>query len=118
MVFAVRVGLVIGMLAGGVACTSASDDSGVDPMCVDGPELTWESWGEAYFATYCDACHAADSPNRFGATESVSFDTRAEAKEWEERIRVRVLEEGTMPLGGGVGEDDLYLLDVYLACGL
>lgn len=108
-------------LALGLSCTGGGHDTGgvaVDPLCEKGYGLTWASWGEAYFATYCDACHAADSPNRFGAPDGVSFDTRAEARRWAPRIRARVLEDQTMPLGGGVSDDDLYLLNVYLTCGL
>jgi cytochrome c5 len=114
--------LASGALAACIACTPASGDSGVaavvDPLCDQGYELTWASWGEAYFGTYCDACHAADSPNRFGAPEGISFDTVAEARTWAPRIRARVLDDQTMPLGGGVNENDLYLLDVYLTCRL
>ncbi len=36
----------------------------------------------------------------------------------KERIRLRVIEDQTMPLGGGVYEEDLELLNVMLACGL
>lgn len=93
-------------------------DTGRPAECADAPAVTWESWGHGFFLTYCNACHSASSPERSGAPEGVDFDTRAQAVQWEERIRARVLEEGTMPLGGGVYEDDLQLLEVLLACDL
>ena len=111
----------------GLACLLASgcgsdggDETAVvgDPLCDQGYVLTWKSWGEGFFATYCDACHAADTPNRFGATEGVTFDTLDEVRDQQDRIRVRVIEQETMPLGGGVFEDDLELLDVFLTCSL
>lgn len=81
-------------------------------------ELSWSSWGRGFFLSYCDACHAEDSPQRFGAPEAVVFDSLEQVREWEERIRVRTLEQGDMPLGGGVHEDDLVLLEAFLDCGL
>jgi len=111
---------VAALLLGG-GCTAAGDTdsaAAVDPLCEEGAAPTWQSWGKGFFVTYCNSCHAADSPNRFGATEGVSFDTYNEAVEWAPRVRARVLESQDMPLGGGVKEEDLYLLDVFLRCGL
>jgi uncharacterized membrane protein len=104
-----------------LACTEAPDSALTDTACSaeeEGYALTWSSWGQGFFRTYCDACHAADSPQRFGAPEDVSFDTLEELRRWEARVRVRTLEQGDMPLGGGVHEDDLLLLEAYLDCGL
>lgn len=107
----------------GVAGDSAGADS-ADPGGLDCTEeqavygLTWTNWGAGFFATYCDSCHAADTPDRFGAPEGVSFDTLGEVRDWEQRIRVRVLDEATMPRGGGVYDEDLLLIEAFLDCGL
>lgn len=98
---------------------AATDDTGGGSTDCDGVyDLTWDNWGSSFFATYCDSCHAASSPNRFGAPEYATFDTEEEVRNWQEPIRFTVLEEETMPLGGGVYEDDLFLLEIYLDCGL
>ncbi len=98
--------------------SSTTDDTGSMADCDDVYDLTWDNWGSSFFATYCDSCHAAASPNRFGAPEYATFDTEEEARNWQVAIRETVLEDESMPLGGGVYEDDLFLLDVYLDCGL
>lgn len=105
---------------GGPNDSGAATDSG-DAACADDQAaygLTWENWGAGFMSTYCNACHAADTPERFGAPEGVSFDTLAEVRSWEQRIRVRVLDQETMPLGGGVYPDDLLLLESFLDCSL
>ena len=94
---------------------SGGDDTGI---CGEGYDLTWDNWGCSFFATYCDSCHAASSPNRFGAPEHATFDTLEEVEAWSTVIYLMVLEDETMPLGGGVYEEDLYLLDVFLTCSL
>lgn len=80
--------------------------------------LSWDSWGATFFSTYCDSCHAADTPNRYDAPEGVSFDTPDEVLSWADRIEARVIDEQDMPPGGGVYADDLFLLEIFMACGL
>jgi uncharacterized membrane protein len=105
-----------------LACAGPSEssppDSAPPPECASAPDVTWQNWGHGFFLTYCGACHSATSPNRDGAPENVNFDTKADVVGMKDRIRVRVLEEQSMPLGGGVYEEDLELLNVMLACGL
>ena len=93
------------------------DDSSVDP-CDEAAEVTWVNFGEGFFTTYCGACHSETAANRYGAPEGVDFDRPSEVRDQEERIRVRVLQEETMPVGGGVFPEDLELLETYLDCGL
>ena len=81
-------------------------------------DVSWTDIGRPFFKTYCTACHSVDAPERFDAPESCNFDTEEDVITWAERIEVRVLDEGTMPVGGGVPEEDLELLRVYLECGL
>ena len=103
-----------------LACAAgpASDAPERPASCDTGPDVTWATFGEGFFTTYCLACHSATAPDRAGAPAGSNFDTEEDARAQAERIRVRVLEEGTMPLGGGVAEDDLVLLARLLDCGL
>lgn len=101
-----------------LAC-APNADSTATPMpeaCETAPEVNWENWGHGFFLTYCNACHAQAAPNRSGAPEDVNFDTPAQVAHWKERIQIRVLDEATMPLGGGVYPEDLDMLEVLLAC--
>ena len=84
-----------------------------DPVAVDGT-LTWAAFGQGFVRTYCTSCHSAFTANRRGAPEGVNLDHESELVEWGPRVRARVLETGTMPLGGGVLAEDLVLLDRYL----
>jgi uncharacterized membrane protein len=87
-------------------------------LCEEGYDLSWDNFGHGFFLTYCTSCHSADSPNRFGAPEGIDFDTEEQVLAWRDRLHVVVLEEESMPLGGGVFDDDLYLFEIYMECGL
>jgi mono/diheme cytochrome c family protein len=103
---------------GGTA-DSGSTPAGVDDTaCGGAPDVSWQGWGRGFMATYCDGCHAADTSDRHGAPEDVNFDTLDQLRAQAERVRVRTLENQDMPPGGGVIDDDLWLLDAFLACGL
>jgi hypothetical protein len=84
-----------------------------DPAAIDA-SLSWSGWADGFFATYCRSCHSASTPDRRGAPEGVDFDHEAEVGAQVARVRARVLEQGDMPAGGGVVQDDLWLLDRYL----
>ncbi len=101
-----------------LACNSGSADTAIDPDCLDQPQVTWENWAEGFFITYCTACHSATSPDRYGAPEGIDFDTEEEVATLSSLIRQTVLEEGSMPYGGGVYDEDLELLAIYLDCGI
>ncbi len=97
-----------------LACQDKGGDSAID--CATAPEVTWEGWGEGFFLTWCQACHGSATTDRNGAPPDQVFDTWEDVAEREEDIRRTVLVEGSMPLGGGVYEDDLYQLEVLLSC--
>lgn len=78
--------------------------------------VAWEAWADGFFATQCRACHSTSSPDRHGAPEGVDFDTEDDVLRQAARVRARALDARTMPLGGGVPEDELARLDRYLAC--
>jgi uncharacterized membrane protein len=85
--------------------------------CSAVPDVSWDSWGDGFFRSYCTACHSSrDLEHRSGAPVGLDFDTEAAVRAQAANIRRVVLDAGTMPEGGGVQPDDLVLLDVYLAC--
>lgn len=96
-----------------LACASSTADSA--DACAD-PLYTWDTWGAGFFGSYCRSCHSADTPDRRGAPEGVDFDTEAQVRSFSAAI-TRSLADGTMPIGGGVPEEDLARLDAWLACG-
>ena len=97
---------------------SSGDDTAVDPACAEQPNVTWENWAQGFFITYCTACHSETSPDRYGAPEGLDFDTEDQVATLAGLVRQTVLEDGSMPYGGGVYEEDLELLEIYLDCGL
>ena len=90
--------------------------TGCDSPCESPLGVTWESFGQGFFQTYCNACHSSTTEARNGAPAGVDFEQVGVAAAFEERIRVRVLEEATMPVGGGVPTEDLVLLEDLLVC--
>lgn len=92
-------------------------DSGepeAEAPCPDGEGLSWDGFGWGFFLTYCNACHSAGASERYGAPVGVDFDRREDVVRQVGRVRARVLEEGTMPLGGGVPPEALDQLEAYL----
>lgn len=114
-------------LAIALGCSSAQDrrptetgvpgDTGADPACSQPDVPTWESWGEAFFVTWCQSCHSRTSPRRAGAPEGVDFDSEADVRASAADIRRTVLDFGTMPVGGGLDATDRDSLDLLLRCG-
>ncbi|MED5370988.1 MAG: hypothetical protein VX899_08255 [Myxococcota bacterium] len=85
------------------------------PECDTGTP-TWDGEVRDLLITHCQACHAEDTPNRYGAPEGSSFDTEADAIAWADRIRVRVVEDQTMPPGGGMEADEIAAVEAWLDC--
>lgn len=123
-------GLLLGLLACGdkgepaegsadAAPADTSDTGGVDsggaPVdCGDPTGLSWDAFGAGFFRTYCTACHSSTTPDRHGAPVGVDLDSEEGVRALAPRVRARTLEEQTMPVGGGVLEEDRVLLDRYL----
>lgn len=82
------------------------------PAAEAGP--TWDSWAHGFFVGYCDSCHSGATPDRHGAPASVTFDTEEQVLGQLDAIRRTVLDDGTMPVAGGVFQDDLDRLRAYL----
>ncbi len=82
----------------------------------DGAYPTWTSWGQPFFRSWCASCHAASTPQRFGAPEALTFDDEAEVKAQIELIRQSVLVAATMPQGGGLSDEERAELERFLSC--
>lgn len=112
------------LLACGADPASATAAAGTDlgggamPVaCATAPGVTWENWGQGFFMTRCGSCHTPTAQDRHGAPEGVDFVTHAQMLSWADEIHATVIEEGTMPLGGGLGDEDLALLETLITCG-
>jgi hypothetical protein len=96
------------------------NDSGIplDPLfdCeVDADyTVTWDGWANGFFANYCRSCHSVTSLDRKGAPAGIDFDTRIDVDNSLSSIWRVVIENETMPIGGGVYPDDLVLVAQYL----
>jgi hypothetical protein len=98
-----------------VAC--ATEAPSVCVVDADGWRPTWSNFGEDWFVTWCASCHAATSPQRFGAPEGLIFDTEEQVIDNISLIRTAVLgSKPTMPVGGGLPEVDRAELERYLDC--
>lgn len=108
--------LLLGLLS---ACSgSSSETADTDPACDTAPPVTWDGWADGFFRTYCTSCHSAEVEDRWGAPEGVDFDNEADVARYADAVQTVVIDEPTMPPAGGVYDDDLALLEVYLRCGL
>ena len=79
---------------------------------------SWQGWAQGFFLTWCTSCHSEAASERYGAPVGVDFDTEEQVRTQAALIHWVVLEEESMPKGGGLYEEDQALLDVYLSCGL
>ncbi len=95
------------------------EETGQPPGPCDGlPEVTWNGWAQGFFRGYCTSCHSVTAPDRWGAPEGINFDTEADVVALKHQIQSSVLDSSRMPVGGGVIESDLELLQIYLSCGM
>jgi len=101
--------------AGDTAATGTAGDT-ADP-CADVPMLTYNNFGKGFMTENCQGCHASTSAERYGAPESVTFDTVDEVWTWSERILSRSAgADASMPPAGGVSKDDRTKLEWWLLC--
>lgn len=72
--------------------------------------------GQAVLVLRCNGCHSVNVTGaaRGGAPVGVDFDTTADVRRWNDRIRVRTLEQKTMPPGAPLPACEGPLLDAYL----
>lgn len=85
--------------------------------CDDAPVVTYNNFGHGFLLTFCQGCHASAATERYGAPDTVNFDTVEAAWSWSERILARAAaDEGGMPPAGGVSVDNRLLLSHWLRC--
>lgn len=84
-----------------------------DPVCDDG--TTWNGHVDGFFREYCQGCHAADAPDRYGAPEAVTFDTVEDVLARREGV-ASALAAGRMPPGGGVDDAEVARVLDWLDC--
>ncbi len=110
---------------GGASDGGASDGEGSDTAgptdsadpCADVPLVNYSTFGAGFITANCQGCHASTAPERFGAPESVVFDTVEQVWTWSSRILQLVPgDEERMPPAGGITEDDATRLRWWLEC--
>jgi uncharacterized membrane protein len=102
-----------------ISCAgTATSDSGTDTHVADADpcDVHWDGWANGFFSTYCRSCHSSTSEQRHGAPIDVDFDTQTDIETWLDRIDIRVLDEQTMPLGGGIPAADLERFGTWMTC--
>ena len=99
------------------ACVGQDEGEGGLPACPDGgTELTYDNFGQAFFATHCTDCHAAGSGQ--GEAESKPFETLADIQADIEEIYAEAGgANDTMPPGGGPTAEERDKLAEWLSCG-
>lgn len=107
------------LLAALLACGDKGGDDTAASAC-DSLEydVNWANFGDGFFGNYCRACHSVYAPERYGAPEGIDFDTIEDVRTYAGMIRSAVIENQTMPVGGGVYDQDMEFLGYFLECGL
>ena len=80
--------------------------------------IHYANFGDGFMRSNCQGCHHSDTDNRFGAPESVVFDTRDDVESQLGRIIERTYgDTGGMPPAGGIPAEDVEKLKTWLECG-
>lgn len=98
--------------------SEGADDGGVD-RATNPNAVTYENFGQGFFETWCQSCHAAAVTDRNGAPDDIFFDTRDDI--WRLRTQVYAQAAGanaSMPIGPhGPSDVEREELADWLACG-
>ena len=86
--------------------------------CSREPPLEWDNYAAGFFAKNCNGCHssALEGDARYGAPAGMDFDTEAASVSPADRIRARVVDDETMPPGGGLVASEMRMIDEWLMC--
>jgi hypothetical protein len=106
------------LLACGAPEPQPLEESDLGPLCETGLDVTWDGWAAGFMLSQCQPCHASETPNRYGAPTSVTFDTLEHCRAQAGVIEDAVLIRASMPPAGGITDDERALLARWLACGL
>lgn len=97
--------------------TAPPDTADTADPCEGLPVVNYNNFGKGFITENCQGCHASTAPDRYGAPESVTFDTVEEVWAWKDRILTRAADkDATMPPAGGVSQDDRTRLQWWLQC--
>lgn len=96
----------------------AMSDPFTDIDCETAPLVNWVNFGNAFMTQNCNGCHAATTPERYGAPELATFDTAEEV--WDQRASVLFAAGGDaprMPPSGGTTDIQRMKLAIWMECG-
>lgn len=103
-----------------LACSGSSLDSGETSLggdCAEVPVVTYANFGEGFILHHCQGCHASTTQDRYGAPETVTFDTVEQVWQARDRILDRAASEPpTMPPAASTTKDDRTRLRWWLLC--
>ena len=88
--------------------------------CPPDSPLTYASFGEPFFASWCTGCHSSQNTGdaRRNAPAGYDYDTLAGIRQWLPLIYAYAADDNTkMPAVGGPSDADRHLLGDWLACG-
>ncbi len=91
--------LVVVMCGCNSTPTNGGGGDGNDNDSAPCTDLTYANFAEGFMTAYCTECHSSALmvADRQGAPEGVDFDSLAGVEAQLDRIRVRAVEDGTMP---------------------
>jgi uncharacterized membrane protein len=103
--------LSIVLFACGAPGSNAIDDEPVNAVtsCPEGSTLTYENFGEAFFAAHCLECHAGRA--------SPSLRSQPLIESARSRIRAQAVTSKRMPQGRSLASSERAKLAEWLACG-
>jgi hypothetical protein len=89
------------------------------PCPTGGTPLTYQGFGAAFFATWCQSCHGSQSLERHGAPGEFIFDTPEQIRHHRARIFARsAAGNDSMPPGpDDPSSEDREKLAEWLSCG-
>jgi hypothetical protein len=89
-----------------------------DPaICTDAPVVTYGNFGQGFLLQRCDGCHAAGTPDRFGAPAEVTFDSVDEV--WALRgeiLTASTADDAPMPPASPAPAEEREKLTIWLTC--
>ncbi len=109
------------MTACGIDAVPGDGTPPIDPEICETSYLDYETFGAAFSASWCRGCHSSAIPDgeRQHAPLGVDFDTEADLRTWQDRIRVRATGDApTMPPVGGPSAAEREALGEWIGCGM